>query len=155
MSRFVKRLPASAATTTMRASAPTAVETTTTAASMEATTSVTVEAATYSTVIAATRISAAASISTAVAATAITVACAVSASIAITTAIAVTATEPRTGTDEDATVEVRRAIVPVGRAIIRGIIEIPIRAIRRGPNVYNNLRRCHMARGERHHPNSS
>jgi hypothetical protein len=148
----------------MRASAPAAVETTT-AAAMEATSSgtATVKASTYSTTIAATGISAAASITTAIAATTVTVAC--TTSIAVTsTAIAITAVEPGAGADEDATVEVRRPIVAVGRASIRRVPVIsvfasrgvPIAAVVRGASdTDTNRNLCVRLFGNRRHQEKS
>ena len=47
-----------------------------------------------------------------------------------------------------------RPIISIGRAVIGCIVEIPIRAIGRRSDVYNNLRRSHVGRRQRHHPNS-
>ncbi len=49
--------------------------------------------------------------------------------------------EPRAGSDKDAANEPVRAVVPVGSAIIRRIVEVPIRAHGRHANVYGNLLR--------------
>jgi hypothetical protein len=52
---------------------------------------------------------------------------------------AVGAVEPGAGADEHATHKPIWPIVTVRRAIIRSIVEIPIRANRRHPNVDGNL----------------
>jgi hypothetical protein len=62
--------------------------------------------------------------------------------------------EPRPRADKHSTIEPVRPIVPIWCAIIRCIVEVPIRAIRRGPNAHNNLRGCHLRRTQRQHSNS-
>ncbi len=47
--------------------------------------------------------------------------------------------EPRTGSDKDAPNEPVRPIVPIRRAIIRRIVEVPIRTHRRHANANRNL----------------
>jgi hypothetical protein len=47
--------------------------------------------------------------------------------------------KPRSCSKEHATHKPIRAIVPIGRAIIRGIVKVAIRAVRRDSNVYDNL----------------
>ena len=42
--------------------------------------------------------------------------------------------EPRSGTDKESTVEPVRAVISVGRAVIRSVIEVTVRACRRGTN---------------------
>jgi hypothetical protein len=48
---------------------------------------------------------------------------------------AVRAMEPGTGSEEQPADEPIRAIVPIRSAVVRGIVEVPIRAHRRWPNV--------------------
>jgi hypothetical protein len=59
--------------------------------------------------------------------------------------------KPRPCTDEYTPHKPVRPIVPIRRAIIRRIVEIPIRTIRCRPNLYNNLRGRHMRRSQCHH----
>ena len=47
--------------------------------------------------------------------------------------------EPRPRSDKDASIEPVRPIVAVRSAVIRSVVEVPIRAIRRHPYTHNNL----------------
>ena len=62
-----------------------------------------------------------------------------------------TAMKPRAGSDENAASKPIRSIITIGSAVIRGIVEITVRAHRRHSNVDGNLSRSH--RHAAHHCN--
>jgi len=61
---------------------------------------------------------------------------------------AVRTVEPRPGSNEQPTSEPVRTVVAIGRAVIRGIVEIPVWAIRGNADTNCDLGRCFRAAGD-------